>query len=98
MVPSARLRPKDREKQAKHYTGRKRVHTDKNVVVVERSTRQVAFLSDTYPGSIHDKTIAQKEAIRYPRGTHLEKDLDFAGYQPGVRQLCEPKKSRGSAN
>jgi hypothetical protein len=93
-----RQRPKDKEKQAKHYTGRKKTHTDKNVVVVERSTRQVAFLSATYPGSVHDKTVAEREAIRYPRKARLEKDLGFAGYQPQVRELGEPKKSRVGVN
>ncbi len=91
-----RQRPKNREKQAQHYTGRKKAHTDKNVVVVERSTRQVAFLSATYPGSVHDKTVAEQEVIRYPRGTRLEKDLGFAGYQPAGCELREPKKSRAS--
>lgn len=93
-----RQRPEDREKQARHYSGRKKTHTDKNVVIIERSTRQVAFLSETYPGSVHDKTIAEQETIRYPRGTRLEKDLGFAGYRPCVRELCEPKKSRASVN
>lgn len=93
-----RQRPKDREKQAQHYTGRKKTHTDKNVVLVERSTRQVAFLSATQPGSVHDKTVAEQATIRYPRGTHLEKDLGFAGYQPRGCKLGEPKKSRASAS
>lgn len=93
-----RQRPKNREKQAQHYTGRKKAHTDKNVVVVERSTRQVAFLSATYPGSVHDKTVAEQEAIRYPRGTQLEKDLGFAAYTPAGCELREPKKSRARVN
>lgn len=93
-----RQRPTDDKKQTEHYTGRKKAHTDKNVVIVEHSTRQVTFLSATYPGSVHDKTIAQQEQIRYPRGTQLEKDLGFAGYQPQVRQLRQPKKSRVSAS
>ena len=91
-----RQRPKNREKQAQHYTGRKKAHTDKNVVLVERSTRQVAFLSATYPGAVHDKTVAEQETICYPRGTRLEKDLGFAGYQPAGCELREPKKNRES--
>jgi len=93
-----RQRPKNREKQAQHYTGRKKAHTDKNVVVVERATRQVAFLSATYPGSVHDKTVAEQEAIRYPRGTQLEKDLGFAAYTPAGCDLREPKKSHARVN
>jgi len=93
-----RQRPKNREKQAEHYTGRKKAHTDKNVVLVERSTRQVAFLSATQPGSVHDKQVAEAARIRFPRGTCLDKDLGFAGYQPPVAELREPKKSRASVN
>jgi hypothetical protein len=89
-----RQRPKNREKQAQHYSGRQKLHTDKNLVLVERSTRQVTFLSATYPGAVHDKAMADQEAIRYPRGTRLEKDLGFLGYQPRVHELGEPKKSR----
>jgi hypothetical protein len=93
-----RQRPKNKEKQAQHYTGRKKAHTDKNVVLVERSTRQVAFLSATQPGSVHDKRVAEDAQIRYPRGTCLDKDLGFAGYQPRVAELREPKKSRANGN
>lgn len=93
-----RQRPKNKEKQAQHYTGRRKAHTDKNVVLVERSTRQVAFLSATHPGAVHDKRVAEEAQIRYPQGTCLDKDLGFAGYQPAVAELREPKKSRASGN
>ena len=42
-----RQRPKSPEKQAAHYSGRKKVHSDKNVVVVEAGSKRVGFLSGT---------------------------------------------------
>src|SRR6266851_1502006 len=44
-----RQRPKNPEKQALFYSGKKRTHTNKNVVVVAASDRRIEFLSQTYP-------------------------------------------------
>src|SRR3954471_20967960 len=53
-----RQRPKDPEKQALHYSGKKKAHTDKNVVIVTLPSERVAFLSHTSVGKTHDKKIA----------------------------------------
>ena len=42
-----RQRPKNPEKQVLHYSGKKKAHTDKNLVVAERKTRRVTYLSPT---------------------------------------------------
>jgi hypothetical protein len=93
-----RQRPKNPEKQALHYSGKKKAHTDKNVVIVNTASRRVAFLSTTYVGKTHDKKIADQEQIRYSPQCTLRQDLGFQGYQPRVRRLCQPKKSRGAVN
>jgi hypothetical protein len=90
-----RQRPKSPEKQAAHYSGRKKAHTDKNVVVVSVPGRRVGYLSRTYPGTTHEKKIAEGEAIRYPREAELYKDSAFAGYEPLVRRTYQPKKKGG---
>jgi DDE superfamily endonuclease/Helix-turn-helix of DDE superfamily endonuclease len=87
-----RQRPKNPEKQAAHYSGRKKAHSDKNVVVVEADTRRVGFLSRTYVGRASDKGIADREDIAYPPGTVLYKDSGFQGYEPAVAQTCQAKK------
>src|SRR6266516_717890 len=69
-----RQRQKNPEKQAAHYSGRKKVHSDKNVVVVEAGSKRVGFLSRTYVGRAADKGIADHEGIAYPPGTVLYKD------------------------
>jgi DDE superfamily endonuclease/Helix-turn-helix of DDE superfamily endonuclease len=101
-----RQRPKNPEKQALHYSGKKKTHTDKNVVIVNVPNRRVEFLSQTYAGKTHEKTIADQEGITYPPNTVLYKDTGFQGYEPPVKETCQPKKkgarkrtdTRGAAN
>lgn len=87
-----RQRPKNPEKQALHYSGKKKTHTDKNIVVVDTRSDQIGFLSRTYVGKTHDKKIADEEQIVYPPGTILYKDTGFQGYEPEVEQTCQAKK------
>jgi len=93
-----RQRPQQPEKQALHYSGKKKAHSDKNIVVAERTRKRVVFLSQTYPGRVHDKKIADLEHIVYPPNTTLYQDTGFQGYAPTVRQTHQPKKSRAGAN
>src|SRR5204863_5236788 len=92
-----RQRPKNAEKQARHYSGKKKAHTDKNVVVTGAADDRVLFLSDTYPGATNDKRVADEERLRYPPGTTLYKDAGFQGYEPPVQQTCQAKKKATGA-
>jgi hypothetical protein len=87
-----RQRPKNPEKQALHYSGKKKTHTDKNVVIVTIPEQRVAFWSPTYAGKIHEKKIADREGIAYPPHTVLYKDTGFEGYEPLVKKTYQPKK------
>jgi hypothetical protein len=89
-----RQRPKNKEKQALHYSGKKKTHTDKNVVISNATTHRVGYLSQTYPGTAHDKRIADHEAIRYPPTATLYKDTGFQGYEPMVKLTRQPKKAK----
>src|SRR5947209_4803810 len=72
-----RQRPKSPEKQAAHYSGKKKAHTDKNVLIANVRSKRIGFLSATCPGSRHDKAVADQEAIGYPPGAVLYKDTAF---------------------
>jgi hypothetical protein len=74
-----RQRPKKAEKQALHYSGKKKTHTDKNVLVASASDERILFLSQTYPGKTHDKRIVDEECLTYPPGATLYKDTGFQG-------------------
>ena len=87
-----RQRPKSPEKQALHYSGRKKKHCDKNVVVVNARRQRIDYLSPTYPGKAHEKKIADHEGIAYPPGAVLYKDSGFQGYEPAVKATRQAKK------
>jgi hypothetical protein len=93
-----RQRPKDPAKQAAAYSGKKKTHCDKNVVIVQAKTKRVGFLSQTYAGKTHDKKIVDSEPITYPPGTQLSKDTGFQGYEPAGVQTQQPKKSPVGGN
>ncbi len=90
-----RQRPKNPEKQALHYSGKKKTHSDKNVVITHRRTKRVGYLSQTYAGKTHDKKVADNEPVKYPRGSKLHKDTAFQGYEPPGCRTYQPKKSHG---
>jgi Helix-turn-helix of DDE superfamily endonuclease/DDE superfamily endonuclease len=92
-----RQRPKNAEKQARHYSGTKKTHTDKNVLLASAADEHVLFLSGTYPGATNDKRIADEEHLRYPPGTTLYKDTGFQGYEPPVQKTCQAKKKATGA-
>jgi len=88
-----RQRPKEAKKQALHYSGKKKIHSDKNVIIATVKKKRVSYLSQTYPGKTHDKKVADTEDISYPKHITLHKDTGFQGYEPKVRKTYQPKKS-----
>jgi hypothetical protein len=88
-----RQRPKDKEKQKEHYSGKKKAHTDKNLLLVNGQTNRVVYLSQTEPGKTHDKKVADQEDITYPTGATLGKDTGFQGYEPPGVATSQPKKA-----
>lgn len=89
-----RQRPKEAKKQALYYSGKKKIHSDKNVVIATVKKKRISFLSQTYPGKTHDKKVAETENITYPNHMTLLKDTGFQGYEPKVHKTIQPKKSR----
>lgn len=91
-----RQRPTDAQAQTDFYSGKKKVHTFKNNVIVDANTRQVLYLSKTYQGSKAEKKIADEEAYVFPANAVLTKDAGFQGYEPeGVITFQPKKKPRG---
>ena len=89
-----RQRPKDEELQKAHYSGKKKTHTDKNLLLVNEGTGKVAYLSPTGPGKTHDKKLADEAGISYPCNAALDKDTGFKatsrkGLSPGNQKKTE---------
>jgi len=94
-VERRRQRPANPEQQKRSYSGKKKAHMDKHLVLVDTRTKQVRYLSPTHPGSVHDKKMADAAKLRYPPGSTLRSDLGFQGYTPDGAQHLQPKKSHG---
>src|SRR2546422_9149670 len=88
-----RQRPQDTAKQKKHYSGKKKAHTDKNILLVNENTKKVVYLSPTVPGKTHDKKATDDAQIAYPANATLDKDTGFQGYEPEATLTTQPKKS-----
>lgn len=97
-VERRRQRPKDAQMQTIHYSGKKKGHFDKNVVVVNTASKRVSFLSQTLPGSVHDKALADHVDIHFSKAATLRSDLGLLGYHPAVKAHLQPKKSRRTPN
>ncbi|MEO1397206.1 MAG: transposase family protein [Cyanobacteria bacterium J06634_5] len=88
-------RPKDKDKQKSHYSGKKKAHTVKNNLITERGGK-VVYLGGTCEGKRHDKKLADDEDYRFPSGSKLLQDTGFQGYAPdGVTVIQPKKKPRG---
>jgi hypothetical protein len=85
-------RPQDKDRQKENYSGKRKRHTRKNILVTEKRTAKVKGLGQTQPGSRHDKKAADEERFDYPAGSVLWKDTGFQGYEPPGVQTRQPKK------
>ena len=87
-------RPQDHEQQKENYSGKKKRHTVKNAVIISAACT-VLFVSQTFSGRIHDKTIADN-AYHIPAGFTLLQDSGYQGYAPfGVKIIQPQKKPKG---
>jgi hypothetical protein len=89
-----RQRPCADSPQRRHYSGKKKSHSDKNIVVSNAHSQKVVYLSPTVGGSIHDKKMADEANIAYPVHATLSQDTGFQGYTPVAVVVMQPKKSR----
>jgi hypothetical protein len=85
-------RPKNKQRQREFYSGKKKRHTVKNVVIADRRTRKIKALSRTRPGKMNDKRVADEEQYCFPKGSTLWKDTGFQGYEPPNITTIQPRK------
>lgn len=85
-------RPQHRGKQKRFYSGRKKRHTVKNVVIVGR--HKVLWCSPTVPGRWHDKKVADQARLRLPKSVALLGDSGFQGLETGPTEAITPYKRR----
>lgn len=85
-------RPVNPKEQKQKYSGKKKTHTEKNLLLVNENTRRVVYLSPTVEGKKHDKKLADESQISYPKNASLSKDTGFQGYEPEEVVSEQPKK------
>ena len=89
-----RQRPTDAAQQQEQYSGKKKTHTDKNLLLVNEHTDKVVYLGPTVAGKKHDKKAADEAQMCYPTNATLGKDTGFQGYEPAGVLTQQPKKNR----
>jgi len=85
-------RPQHRGKQKRFYSGRKKRHAVKNVIIVGR--QKVLWCSPTVPARCHDKKVAERSRLRLPEEIDLLGDSGFEGLQAGPAGVVTPWKRR----
>ena len=88
-------RPKDQDEQKNYYSGKKKCHGVKNVLLVDKQ-QKIQYLSPTHPGKVHDKRVIDATPYPLPRGSILLQDLGFLGFTlEGVTIEMPTKKPKG---
>jgi len=85
-------RPQQRGKQKRFYSGRKKRHAVKNVILVRG--HKVLWCSPTRPAREHDKKVADQGRLRLPDKTFLLGDSGFEGFEVGKADVVTPWKRR----
>lgn len=89
------VRPTDETQQKLHFSGKKRQHTLKNIVLINAWCK-IVLLTLTCEGKKHDKKVADETDYQLPQGSCLYQDSGFQGFAvAGVTIIQPQKKPRG---
>jgi hypothetical protein len=92
-------RPKDSEKQKENYSGKKKAHTRKNILITDKN-RRIGYLSPPEVGKKHDYGMFKKlfPPGLFPKRITLWLDLGFTGVEkdyPEATVRMPRKKPKG---
>lgn len=88
-------RPKDQEIQRFYYSGKRKSHTVKNVVIINERCK-IILLTPTCEGKKNDKKVSDEAGFSLPSGSCLYQDTGFQGFAlEGVTIMQPKKKPRG---
>lgn len=84
-------RPKDKKAQKEHYSGKKKQHTVKNIVIIDALCK-ILLLTITCEGKKHDKRASDEAGYTLPEGSILYQDTGFQGFTIAGVLIIQPKK------
>ena len=88
-------RPKDQEIQRFYYSGKRKMHTVKNIVIITEQCK-IVLLTLTCEGKKNDKKVSDESGFSLPTGSCLYQDTGFQGFAlEGVTIVQPKKKPRG---
>jgi hypothetical protein len=92
-VERLKQRPKKKKAQSKAYSGKKKAHTRKSVVISDRK-RRVLVVTKQKSGRRHDKRLADKDDIfkQIPKEVSAMADTGFQGANKDHKNILIPKK------
>jgi hypothetical protein len=88
-------KPKSQKRNGRHYSGKKKRHTRKNVVVTDENKR-ILMITPTKPGRRHDKNCADRSHLinTIPQDVGLWADSAFCGMQHLHKNTVISKRGR----
>lgn len=91
-------RPKKAKRNKRQYSGKKKSHSRKNIIVADENKR-ILIVSPTKPGRRHDKNVADRIMLtdNVPNAVGIWGDSGFQGLQdkhPNVLVAKRPQKNR----
>ncbi len=92
-------KPKNKVNRKSWYSGKKKRHTRKNILLSRPDNNQVLYLGATVAGSVHDKTAIDNEVLHpgiWRTSIPFGVDLGFEGLNiPGFKIILPTKKPKG---
>lgn len=87
------VRSKKNKTQKKNYSGKKKRHTRKNIVITDKKKR-ILVLTPSKNGKVHDKKLSDKAlaVVRLPKEVALLADTGFVGIDKQHPNTLIPKK------
>ena len=85
-------RPKDEDEQKNKYSGKKKRHTKKQVIITNPNTQAVIYTTPTCPGKEHDKTIIEAQKLGASEEIIIGGDKGFQGLEIDQAKVITPTK------
>ena len=89
-------RPKDKDDQKKDYSGKKKAHRKKNLLI--SSEKRVIYLGPTSPGSVHDKKLADESGLCFPGDALCSRTPASKATNHRTPTPSSPKRSHADVN